>query len=106
MKWVGIDTGQRLPSWKEQEDDEVNPALSHCTAVDVFLRTVVAVWSLKVNWMFELPAGISFTVDSLIVLLYFNSPWIYSDEESSPSHLSVYDLNPLNSIFLFILLAG
>jgi hypothetical protein len=56
--------------------------------------------------MFEFPAGISFTVDSLIVFLYFNSQWLYSSEEKSPSQLSMEDLNPLNSIFLFILLAG
>jgi hypothetical protein len=54
--------------------------------------------------MFELPAGLSLIVDSLIIFLYLNSPWLYLAQDSY--HVTVYDLNPLNSIFLFILLAG
>jgi hypothetical protein len=55
--------------------------------------------------MFELPAGLSFIADSLIIFLYLNSPWLYLSQESS-THITVYDLNPLNSVFLFIILAG
>ena len=52
--------------------------------------------------MFETPALVSFVLDGLIVVLYFNSPWIFGDS----LHISILDMNPLNSMFTLVIVAG
>lgn len=52
--------------------------------------------------MFEAPSFLSFLIDTLIVVLYFNSPWIFGDDVHSNS----FSLNPLSSVLIYSILAG
>ena len=59
--------------------------------------------------VFEVTALLSLSIDAVVVMLYFEFPSIYNDNQSRHNNSnpwSRYDVNPLHTPFIMVLLAG